>query len=131
MSYLVDTDIISELARRRPNAGVLAWANTVSSIRLSAISYEEIFCGLAWRPNERIRAWFENFLDEHCEILHVTPNIAHIAGTLRGRLGALGRPRAQADMLIAATAQVHQQTLVTRNIRNFEDCGISLLNPFQ
>ncbi|MEQ9484212.1 MAG: hypothetical protein RIG27_18290 [Coleofasciculus sp. F4-SAH-05] len=49
---------------------------------------------------------------------------------MRGQLRTQGKPRSQADMLIAATAQVHQLTLVTRNIRDFEDCGILTLNPF-
>ena len=40
------------------------------------------------------------------------------------------QPRSQADMLIAATARIHQLTLVTRNIRDFEDCQVSILNPF-
>jgi toxin FitB len=52
------------------------------------------------------------------------------AGALRGQLAARGLVRHQADMLIAATAQAHQLTLVPRNIRDFEDCGIGLLNPF-
>ena len=49
---------------------------------------------------------------------------------MRGRLAARGVVREQADMLIAAIAQVHQLTLVTRNTRDFEFCGIALLNPF-
>jgi predicted nucleic acid-binding protein len=49
---------------------------------------------------------------------------------MRGKLRNQGKTRSQADMLIAATAQIHQLTLVTRNIRDFEDCDILLLNPF-
>ncbi|HBL30069.1 MAG TPA: VapC toxin family PIN domain ribonuclease, partial [Acidobacteria bacterium] len=52
-------------------------------------------------------------------------------GELRGRLQARGVTRESADTLIAATAEVHQLTLVTRNVRHFEGCGISLLNPFR
>ncbi|XGB40582.1 MAG: hypothetical protein LVT47_02890 [Cyanobacteria bacterium LVE1205-1] len=49
---------------------------------------------------------------------------------MRGGFRIQGITRSQADILIAATARVHNLTLVTRNIRDFEDCGISLLNPF-
>jgi predicted nucleic acid-binding protein len=128
---LCDTNIISELARPRPNPGVLAWASTVSSIALSVISVEEIFYGLAWKPHAKIRAWFEEFLESRCAILPVTADVAKRCGHLRGELQAQGHARTQADMLIAATAQVHQLTLVTRHVQDFTDCHIPLLNPFR
>ena len=129
--YLCDTNIISELARPEPNDGVLAWAETVVAIHLSVISVEEIYFGLAWKPHPRIRAWFETFLVTRCTILAVTVDIAKRCGTLRGELQARGKTRSQADMLLAATSQLHELTLVTRNIRDFEDCAIPLLNPFR
>ncbi|NEO94719.1 MAG: type II toxin-antitoxin system VapC family toxin [Moorea sp. SIO3G5] len=115
---------------RYGNSGVLAWSAEVSSVTLSVITLEEIFYGLASKPNQRIQAWFEGFIQNYCHILPITPEIAKLSGELRGKLRTQGKPRSQADMLIAATAQSHQLTLVTRNLRDFEDCGISLLNPF-
>jgi toxin FitB len=129
VSYLLDTCVISELARRKPDPGVVAWASGVTRLALSVITVDEIHFGLAWRPNERIRAWVEAFFQRH-PILDVTAPIARRAGELRGTLAARGSVRQQADMLIAATAQAHQLTLVTRNTRDFEACGIGLLNPF-
>lgn len=128
--FLVDTNIISELAKQRPNPGVLDWAARVSEFDLSAITIEELHYGLARKPNTRIRAWIEGFIAERCGVLPVTETIAAAAGTLRGGLGARGIVRTQADMLIAATAQLHQLTLVTRNQQDFDGCGIGLLNPF-
>jgi len=128
--YLVDTNIISELARKQPSSKVQAWAGGVVTVSLSAITVEEISFGLAWKPNTRIAAWFEEFLSRHCEILPVTREVARCAGQLRGRLAAKGRRRTQADMLIAATAQLSKLTLVTRNAKDFEDCGIPLFDPF-
>jgi hypothetical protein len=126
---LIDTNIISELSRRQPDPGVLAWAAGISEFRISAISLEEITFGLAWRPNPRIQAWIDGFFTRHAA-LPVTQEISRRAGELRGRLAAQGIPRSQTDMLIAATALVHDLTLVTRNTRDFEGCGLPLLNPF-
>ena len=101
------------------------------SIALSVITLEEIIYGLNAKPNARIQAWFQDFLHTYCQVLPVTPDIAHCAGELRGQLRAKGTTRSQADMLIAATARIHQLTLVTRNIRDFENCEISIFNPFR
>ncbi len=130
MSLLVDTNVISELARREPNPGVVAWSKTVTTIALSVISLEEICYGLALKPNARIQVWFDRFLREESQILPITDDIAHCGGQLRGSLSAQGQARTQADMLIAATAQIHQHTLVTRNLRDFQGCGIAVFNPF-
>lgn len=60
--FLCDTNIISELARPEPNAGVVTWATGVSQIALSVITLEEIFYGLAAKPSLKIQAWFNLFL---------------------------------------------------------------------
>ena len=130
MTFLVDTNVISELIKRRPNPGVVEWAQTTSRVSVSAVTVEEVFFGLAWKPNPRIQSWFERFLDEACDISPVTADVAKCCGLLRGRFAAAGRQRTQADLLIAATAQINQLTMVTRNTRDFEDCGIALLDPF-
>jgi predicted nucleic acid-binding protein len=128
--FLADTNVLSELIKSRPDAGVVAWSNGVSRLALSVITIEEIQYGLARRPNAVVAAWYEQALLQIAEPLPVTVAIARVAGTLRGQLAARGVARTQADMLIAATAQVHRLTLVTRNTRDFESCGIGLLNPF-
>ena len=130
VTFLCDTNIISELARPQPNPGVLAWSAQVSLISLSVITLEEIAYGLASKPNARVQNWFHEFLKTYCQIIPITAEIAHRSGELRGGLRTQGKPRTQADMLIAATAHLYQLTLVTRNTRDFEDCGILLLNPF-
>jgi toxin FitB len=130
MSHLCDTNIISELTRPMPNQGVIAWSGTVTSINLSVITIEEIYYGLTAKPNARIQNWFENFLTTHGQILPVTSEIAKCSGELRGFLRTQGKPRTQADIFIAATAKIHSLPLVTRNIKDFEGCGVSTLNPF-
>lgn len=130
MSQLVDTNVLSELARPQPDAGVLAWADDVDSIAVSAVTVEEVSYGLSRRPNPRIERWFESFFATYCEVLPVTEAIARRAGWLRGRFQGRGESRTQADMLIAASAQLHGLVLVTRNQRDFAGCGIPVLDPF-
>jgi predicted nucleic acid-binding protein len=130
-SFLADTNVLSELVRKRPDPGVLRWAKGVRRVAISAITVEEVYFGLLWKPNPRVQGWFEEFLETHCEILPATAEIAKRSGQLRGQLQARGQTRTSWDMLIAATALEHQMTLVTRNVRDFEACGVPLLNPFE
>jgi toxin FitB len=127
---LCDTNVLGELSRPRPNPGVVAWARSTSAIALSVVSVEEVVYGLAWKPRPKTLAWFERFVAEHCTVLPVTERIARAAGSMRGRLQAQGETRTQVDMLIAATALVHEAVLVTRNTSDFTGCGVSLLDPF-
>jgi predicted nucleic acid-binding protein len=130
MSFLVDTNVLSELVRKRPNPGVVQWAQGIKRIVISAVTVEEVYFGLSWKPNPQVRLWFDEFLSARCEILPVTSEIAKRSGEIRGQLQARGQTRSSADLLIASTAQEHHLTLVTRNVRDFLDCGVPLLNPF-
>lgn len=129
MSFLLDTNVVSEIARVRPNAGVLAWASRVTAHAISIVTIEEIRFGLAANPSPRIEAFMNAFFASEMHY-PITSDVAFRAGNLRGSFQRQGATREQADMLIAATAQAHNLTLVTRNTRDFEGCGIALLNPF-
>ncbi|HEY2294799.1 MAG TPA: type II toxin-antitoxin system VapC family toxin [Thermoanaerobaculia bacterium] len=129
-SFLIDTNVLSEFVRKRPDPGVLQWAREVRRVAVSVATLEEVYFGLSWKPNPRVRLWLEGFLDTNCEILPITPEIAKRSGEIRGQFQARGQIRSTADMIIASTAQEHDLTLVTRNVRDFADCGILLLNPF-
>jgi toxin FitB len=130
MPSLADTNVLSEFVRPRPNRGVIAWAAGVERIYVSVISIEEIEFGLSWKPNKKLAEWFRDFFSEACDTLPVTDLIGKRAGAMRGEFLAKGITRSPADMFIAATAQVHGLTLVTRNVRDFEGCGVDLINPF-
>ena len=128
---LVDTNVISELARSTPDPLVARWAaGAPLPIFVSVVTVEEIYYGLSWRPNAEIQSWFESFFSERCTVLPITGAIARRAGELRGWFRGTSQQRTQADMLIAATAQAQQLPLATRNVRGFEGCGIPLVDPF-
>ena len=131
MSWLVDTNVLSELIRPRPNGRVLAWFAPIERASVSVITIEEIEYGFAWKPRPiAMRTWIKELL-QRCDVLPLTGVIAERAGSMRGELQAEGITRSPADMIIAATAQVHALTLVTRNTRDFQGCRVPLFNPFE
>ena len=83
MSPLVDTNVLSELFRPRPDPGVVRWAESLTDIRLSVITIDELWYGLTRKPGERLVTSVETFLDTRCEVLPVTSEIAKQSGVLR------------------------------------------------
>jgi toxin FitB len=130
--YLVDTNVIFEA--RRGSRQAQAWLRSVrpESVYLSALTLGEIMRGVILRRKSdpltaaRLGGWLERLRHDHADrILPVTDRIA----LEWGRIAAL-RPRGDVDGLIAATAIVHELSLVTRNVGDFEDTGASLINPW-
>jgi predicted nucleic acid-binding protein len=134
--FLLDTNVISELRRpERANRNVAAWAAAfpAANFFLSAISILEIEIGalqLARKDSTRgavLRAWIDEQILPRFEgrILPVDTNVAQHCARLH-----VPDPRSERDALIAATAQVHSLTMVTRNTSDFESAGVALLNPW-
>jgi len=132
--YLLDTDVISELRRRRRNRNVVAWISNVSAadLFLSVVTIGEIELGIA---RQRVRNpsfakdladWLELTLRAYEErILPLTVGITRRWGRLAAQLG-----NKQLDLAIAATALEHGLTVVTRNVSDFEPTGVTVLDPF-
>lgn len=134
MTYLLDTNVVSEA--RKPNASpqVTSWLSSVepNDVYLSVLVLGEIRRGIerVRRDPQRTRvleAWFDALQDEfEYRTLVITAPIAQEWG----RLNAY-RAFPVVDSLLAATALVHDLTLVTRNVRDVADTGVRLLNPFE
>lgn len=139
---LLDTVVLSELRKAKPNAGVLAFLTTQSSETtfLSALTIGEIEAGIAKQraleknSEKTTSAGFADELDQWLvetelqfaqNILPITPQIAKLWGKLCVQTGNKG-----IDNLIAATALCHNLTMVTRNVKDFEQTGVSIINPF-
>lgn len=135
MSYLVDTNVISELRKgRRCDPGVASWFAEASSeeIYLSVLTVGEIRKGIEnirrrdERTAEALETWLGELVATHSErILPVDEGIAEQWGRLN-----VPDPLPVLDSLLAATASVHGLTLVTRNVKDVERTGVACLNPF-
>jgi len=128
--HLIDTNVVSELMRPRPAPSVSAWLGEREVLAMSVISIEEVRFGLMLRRSARLEDWFRRFVRDFVQVMTVTERIAERSGELRALLRQQGQVRAQADMLIAATAAEHAAVVVTRNERDFAGCGIRVFNPF-
>lgn len=132
--YLVDTNIISELACKAPEQGVVDFMASAANILVSSMLFHELAFGLANANPEQARKLllFVTAMRERFgrRAIAVDVPIAEAAGNFRAREKQQGRILTVADALIAATASVHGAVLVTRNIRDFRTLGVPLVNPF-
>ncbi len=133
--YLLDTNVISETVKRNPHPGVLRFLESAeeTELYLSVLSLGEIRRGihrLAYRDAAyaaRLGAWADDLKVGFEErLLDVGAEIAERWGRLTA-----GRDRAVIDALLAATALHHGLTLVTRNVSDFSDSGVSLIDPWE
>jgi predicted nucleic acid-binding protein len=137
MAFLLDTNVISELRKRaRRDRNVDDWRSNIADREafVSAVTMMEIRRGiLSLRSRDPAQAgvlqeWYETKLKPifRGNVLSVDLEVAEYCSVLMNR-----RPRALADALIAATAYVGGLTLATRNVRDFRDCGVDIVDPWQ
>jgi predicted nucleic acid-binding protein len=128
VTYLLDTNVLSETRKRQPAAGVADWiaATPPDRLHVSVLTLGEIEQGIArvrgrgdWQLASALERGFED------RVLPVTLPVAAAWGRQQ-----YAQPLPVIDALIAATARVHGMTVVTRNVKDFELAGIQVLNPF-
>ncbi|WP_119418873.1 type II toxin-antitoxin system VapC family toxin [Desertibaculum subflavum] len=123
MSFLLDTSVVSEWAKPRPGLGVIAWlAEFLLGIKRPADG----------QRRRRLDAWLRDEVPLRFEgrVLPVDPAVANRWGEVVAHREAAGRPIAIMDAFIAATANVHQLKLVTRNAADFKSAVKKILNPW-
>lgn len=135
---VLDTNIVAEMMREAPAPQVVAWLNDqeTSSLLLTTITLGEIAYGL-WvlpqgRRRRRLEEGFARILAEAFvgRILPLDEEAAHRYGEVMGRRQKMGRPLAVLDGQIAAIAWAHGHAVATRNVRDFVDCGVEVIDPF-
>lgn len=135
MSFLLDTNVISEIRKKVPNVGVAAWFDSVSAneLFLSVLVVGEIRQGierLARRdpvPAKILEEWLTQLVHGYGDrIVPITADVAEVWGRLN-----VPDPLPVVDGLMAATALVHGYTLVTRNVDDVASTGVCFLDPFR
>jgi toxin FitB len=138
MKFLLDTNVISEPMKVRPNAGVLDWLAQTDedSIFLSVVTITELRYGVerlaTGKRRDQLDKWLRKDLNSRFQerILPVDAAVADACGKLVARSESRGRPIEPRDAFIAATAEVHSLTLVTRNACDFEATVKSIVTPW-
>jgi predicted nucleic acid-binding protein len=139
MSFLLDTNAVSEWTKPKPNPNLIAWFASVDEDRtfLSVITIAEIKFGVerlkAGQRRSNLESWLNGDLAARFEgrLLPVNAAVAEAWGKITASRAAVGRPIPIMDGFIAATAAVFGLTLVTRNTADFENTPAPILNPWR
>jgi predicted nucleic acid-binding protein len=132
--YLLDTNVVSELRKLKPHGAVLTWLNELheSQIYLSAVTIGELQAGVELTRKQdlqkaaQIQSWIDR-LEQSYQVLPMDSSCFREWARLM-----FGKPdNLMEDLMIAATARVHELTLATRNERDFAASGVRIFNPFK
>lgn len=138
MNYLLDTCLISELAKSKPDEKVVDWvlSENETSFYVSVLTFGELHKGIEKLPESKKKGelgiWVENELRNRFEnrIIGIDMRISILWGKIQCFAEKKGKPMPAIDSLIAATGIAHDLTVVTRNVTDMDQSGVKLLNPW-
>ena len=138
MKFLLDTCVISEFVKPRPDPGLVAWLedNDEDQMAISVASIAEIQSGISRLPKTDRRADLEGWLNHdliprfESRILPIDLSTAIVWGDAMGRAKRIGQPVPQIDALLTAVCRVRALALVTRNANDFENFDLKVVNPW-
>lgn len=137
MNYLIDTNVISEIMKRRPSESVLSWmVENQSNAFLSAITIEELRFGELMmshgKRRNKLHELINSIVEEYAaKVLIFDGASAEQCAVFHEMAIRAGRTPTIEDLMIAAIANVNNCILVTRNIRDFDYLDIETINPFE
>jgi toxin FitB len=139
LSFLLDTNVVSEWVKPQPNPHVVTWLQEVDEERvfLSVASLAEIRRGIeimqSGKRRDQLSRWLAEDLPARFQgrVLDIDRRVAETWGMVMARGQKAGMVVSVLDAFFAATAEVHKLTLVTRNIQHFLKLDVPLLNPWQ
>lgn len=135
MSYLLDTNVLSELRRKVPNPSVVNWfaKRPASTLFLSVLTLGELRKGVEGIADAERRMVLLDWLETELPAFftgRILPVDAQVADRWGRMVAAAGRPIPAIDSLIGATAAHHGLSLVTRNVKDVADLGLDVINPW-
>jgi predicted nucleic acid-binding protein len=138
MKYLFDTCVISELVSKKPSARVIDWVDSLDpdNVYLSVITIGEIIKGIEKLPKSHRKTELHTWLKEDLlsrfqgKVIPVDTDVIVEWGILTAHVESAGKSMPAIDALLAATANVKQLTLVTRNVGDFAAADVKVLNPW-
>lgn len=136
--YILDTNIISELIRPKPDNNVIEWVKhqPLDHLYTTAISKAELYYGIQLQSDGKRKVQLLNAINEifqyglNSRVLGFDSRSAEYFPDIALARRLAGQPISTADAQIAAISKQYQMLLITRNINDFTGCGIELLNPF-
>jgi predicted nucleic acid-binding protein len=139
LHYLLDTCVISEFVKPKPERKVVEWLNEADTeqVFLSVVTLGEIQFGISNKPTSNRRTELEAWLKVNLvaqfagRILPLDAETLLTWGRMTADLKQRGKPMSVMDSLIAATAMHHKMVLVTRNVTDFSDVTLSIFNPWE
>ena len=133
--HLLDTNVISETARQRPNPRVLEWIRHLPSLLLPSIAVYELAAGVHRAPAGKRRrfleAWFADLLGSECEVLALDRDGALASAEIEAEARRHRRVVGHRDLLMLGTAKARSLGIATRNVTHLRGLGVPIYDPFE